>query len=63
VGNAVHKNQQLITIPCHRVVRSDHRVGNYSQGIAKKINLLQNEGIKIKGEKIANFASYIYEFN
>lgn len=63
VGNAVHKNQQLIKVPCHRVVRSDERVGNYSQGLAKKVILLQNEGIKIKGEKIANFTSYLYDFN
>jgi hypothetical protein len=29
-------------------------------GLAKKIKLLQNEGIKIKGDKIANFKSYLY---
>ena len=63
VGNTLHKNPHLITIPCHRVVRLDHQVGNYRQGLAKKVNLLQNEGIKIEGEKIANFASYLYDFN
>jgi len=60
--NAVHKNLKIIKVPCHRVVRTDGRVGNYRLGLAKKIKLLQNEGIKIKGDKIANFKSYLYHF-
>ena len=63
VGNALHKNSQPIKIPCHRVVRKDKKVGNYSLGLAKKIKLLQNEGISIKEDKIANFTSYLYNFN
>jgi len=63
VGNALNKNPQLITIPCHRVVRNDQKVGNYAKGLAKKIKLLQNEGILINGEKIANFYSCLYHFN
>ncbi len=63
VGNTLNKNQELIKIPCHRVVRSDQKVGNYQSGVAKKIKLLQNEGISIKGDKIANFASCLYNFN
>ncbi len=62
VGNALNKNSQLLKIPCHRVVRSDQKVGNYRLGLAKKIDLLQNEGIIIRGDKIANFASYLYRF-
>lgn len=63
VGNTLNKNQQLIVIPCHRVVRNDQKVGNYQLGVAKKIKLLQNEGISIKGDKIADFTSYLYKFN
>jgi len=60
--NAVHKNLKIIKVPCHRVVKSDGQVGNYCLGLAKKIKLLQNEGIKIKGNKIVDFKSYLYYF-
>jgi len=62
VGNAVHKNLKIIKVPCHRVVKSNGSIGKYQSGLAKKIKLLQNEGIKIKGDKIANFKSYLYHF-
>ena len=62
VGNALNKNQNLIKTPCHRVVKSNGRAGNYRLGLAKKVKLLQNEGISIKGEKIADFSSYLYNF-
>jgi len=63
IGNCLAKNLHLITIPCHRVVRKDQKVGNYALGVAKKINLLQNEGIIIKRGKIVNFNKVLYDFN
>ena len=47
VANAVGANKMLVTIPCHRVVRSDGGLGGYSGvgGIKKKLALLKNEGI------------------
>jgi len=63
VGNALNKNPQLIKIPCHRVVKTNAKIGNYRLGVAKKIILLQNENIPIKGKKIADFSSYLYSFN
>ena len=40
-------------IPCHRVVRSDGSVGGYNRGgSAKKIRLLQDEGVGIKNSRI-----------
>ena len=63
IGNTLNKNNQLIKIPCHRVVRNDQNVGNYRLGLAKKIELLQNEGILIKRDKVVNFSSYLYQFN
>ncbi len=43
VGNAMKKNPIPIIIPCHRVIRSDGSIGNYSAGIDKKIFLLKLE--------------------
>jgi len=49
VANAVRANPCAPYIPCHRVVRSDGKLGGYSGkgGVKKKIKLLQKEGVKI----------------
>jgi len=49
VANACGKNPFPIKIPCHRVVRSDGRLGGYSGkgGIKFKRTLLKNEGVFI----------------
>ena len=52
VGNALNKNSDLKTIPCHRVVKSDGRIGGYRYGTNKKISLLRKEGVQIKGKKV-----------
>ena len=48
VGTALRKNPLAPMIPCHRVIRSDGRIGNYSAGGGKrkKMQLLKKEGIK-----------------
>ena len=43
VGNAMKKNPLPIIIPCHRVIRSNGKIGNYSAGSDKKIFLLKLE--------------------
>ena len=45
VANACGKNPHPITIPCHRVIRSDGGLGGYSGegGIEKKRLLLKKE--------------------
>ena len=49
VANACGKNPFPIKIPCHRVIRSDGRLGGYSGkgGIKTKKKLLRNEGVFI----------------
>ena len=52
VGNAIHKNKNLMIIPCYKVINNNGCLGGYSKGINKKIKLLKNEGIEIKNNKI-----------
>jgi len=49
VANACGKNPFPIKIPCHRVIRSDGRLGGYSGkgGIKTKRKLLRSEGVYI----------------
>ncbi len=62
VGNAMAKNPHPISVPCHRIIRSDGSLGGYALGINKKIQLLKKEGIKVKGNKVLNFESKLYHF-
>lgn len=51
VGSAMRKNMNP-AIPCHRVVRSDGRVGGYNRGAASKMRMLRSEGVKIISGRI-----------
>ena len=62
VGNALSKNTRLIKIPCHRVIKSNGRLGGYRLGQKRKLSLLRKEGITIKGDKIRNFKKFLYKF-
>lgn len=52
VGNALAKNPRPVEIPCHRVVRSDGRVGGYGRGQERKIELLRNEEVEVDDGKV-----------
>lgn len=43
VGNALNKNPILIVIPCHRVVKSDGKIGGFREGVKNKNFLLELE--------------------
>ena len=43
VGNILSKNKNP-EVPCHRVIRSDGRIGGYSRGVKKKKALLKEDG-------------------
>ena len=50
VANACAKNPYAPYIPCHRVIRSDGKLGGYSGigGINMKLKLLKKEGYLFK---------------
>ncbi|ADL33407.1 methylated-DNA-protein-cysteine S-methyltransferase Ogt [Butyrivibrio proteoclasticus B316] len=64
VGNALHKNSDPSTIPCHRVVNSKGELaGEYAFGGAwKQGQILQSEGVEIVGNKV-NLEKYRFRKN
>ena len=61
IGKIMNKNPYPVIIPCHRVVKSDGKVGGYAWGENVKANMLSKEGIKIKNGKILD-SNKIYRF-
>lgn len=45
VGTALARNPIPILIPCHRVVRTDGKIGRYAYGTEMKRELLRGEGV------------------
>jgi len=44
VGTALARNPVPLLIPCHRVVRSDGKIGDYALGSPNKRRILESEG-------------------
>ncbi len=61
-GNACNKNPFSPEIACHRIVKSDARLGGFAFGATKKTQLLKKEGIKIKKGKIIGFKEKLFKF-
>ncbi|MEK7187682.1 MAG: MGMT family protein [Patescibacteria group bacterium] len=54
VGNILHSyDATKITVPCHRVLKSDGTLGGYRWGLKKKLALLKKEGVKIENSSIS----------
>ncbi len=62
VGKIMNKNPYPVIIPCHRVVKSDGKVGGYAYGEEIKSDMLTREGIVIKNGKILDLENIIYRF-
>ena len=56
IGMIMKKNPFPVIVPCHRVVKSDGKIGGYVYGERVKSKMLEKEGIKIKDGKIIDFA-------
>lgn len=61
VGNALHVNPDAPAVPCHRVVRSDGRLGGYANGVRRKLALLRREGVRVHNGTI-HLATYLFTF-
>ena len=55
IGTIMRNNPFPAIVPCHRVVKSDGRIGGYVYGERVKSRMLANEGINVKDGKIIDF--------
>lgn len=55
VGMALNRNPRPVEVPCHRIVRSDGRIGGYARGVAEKTRLLAEEGVFVESGKVCSF--------
>ena len=64
VGTAVGKNPYAPEVPCHRVVPSNGKIGNYSGegGVERKIALLKEEGVEVKEGKVVRFEELLFRY-
>ncbi len=65
IGQALKRNPDAPTVPCHRVVSSDGTIGGYmgeetGESVQKKIRLLQEEGVEIEDGEIKNFEDVLW---
>ncbi len=54
VGSACGANRVPLTIPCHRVIRTDGTLGGFGWGLEVKEELLSREGITRNGQGYSN---------
>ena len=55
IGMLMKKNPFPVIVPCHRVVKSNGKIGGYAYGERVKSKMLEKEGIKIQDGKIIDF--------
>lgn len=61
VGLAMSLNDDIVRVPCRRVVQSDGGIGGYTGGgPEKKIRLLKGEGIEISNNRVVDLERYLF---
>ena len=63
VGSAMNKNPHPIIVPCHRVVNTNGRLGNYAHGCQRKQQLLESEGVSIVDGRVQDFEQVRFRFH
>ena len=68
IGQIMKKNPDAPQTPCHRVDRSDGRLGGFmgktkGEQVERKRQLLLSEGVNIAGDRVVDFEKVKWEFN
>lgn len=62
IGQIMNRNPFPVVIPCHRVVKSDGKIGGYFYGENVKTKMLSDEGVQIKDGKIKDWEKTVFRF-
>lgn len=62
IGQIMNRNPFPVVIPCHRVVKSDGKIGGYFYGEKIKTKMLSDEGIKVNDGKIKDWEKTVFRF-
>jgi methylated-DNA-[protein]-cysteine S-methyltransferase len=52
VGQALNRNPHAPTVPCHRVVAARGHLNGFAGGLAKKVALLEAEGVAVENDRV-----------
>jgi methylated-DNA-[protein]-cysteine S-methyltransferase len=63
VGQAMNRNPNLVTVPCHRVVKSNGYLGGYASGKSRKLELLKQEGVDVSENGHIDLSKFLYSFS
>ena len=55
IGRIIANNPNPISIPCHRVVKSNGEIGGFAYGEQSKKQILEKEGIRFQNRIVKNF--------
>jgi methylated-DNA-[protein]-cysteine S-methyltransferase len=62
IGQIMARNPFPVVVPCHRVVKSDGKIGGYFYGDKVKTKMLSDEGVQINDGKIRDWEKTIFRF-
>ena len=63
VGGMMRRNPYAPSVPCHRVVYNDGRLGGFNglSGIKNKVRILAKEGVSVKDGRIVDFEKRYFD--
>lgn len=62
IGQIMSRNPFPVIVPCHRVVKSDGKIGGFFYGDKVKTKMLSDEGVKISEGKIKDWEKTVFRF-
>ena len=63
VGQAMNRNPELVSVPCHRVIKSNGEVGGYALGTVRKKELLKMEVVQVEANGRINLSMHLHLFS
>ena len=62
IGMFMNKNPYPGIVPCHRVIKSDGKIGGYAYGTESKTAILNMEGVRTKNGRVCDFEKAVFRF-